>query len=333
MWRLIFFVVSILWLIGGLFADRVGLRAETCAEFPTPAFCAQRCYPLEIEAAALYWKTSRDDRVYAADVSGIDTGIDTFHYRTAKPRYEWGWRAKVSYVLAPAWFFDMEYTFFDQTVNANADNAAVTIFNFFAFGPYPEINLRVKNEYQRFRGRAGLYINNNRWGNIYGFGGIDWIHLKENDRLDVLSALVGPLFMTDQSGFDGVGFEAGFGATCNFFRWAGIKVELNGVGALGHRSYKAHVSNIDPEFPIQLINDYPKTTICIPGVDLRIEAFLTWCLRRPMHFAVGYDYHHFFNALLLNLLYSTDSPGATAEEQTIYDIGFGGLYLSFGIDF
>ena len=289
---------------------------------------------LEIEGSALYWRACRDDRLYAVEGTGV-LGV-TLHYEIVKPSTTWGWRAKGTLCPNDYFFFDAEYAYFHVHDNATTVNDAFDQSYF--LNPVPSITARVTNDYQRARVRSGLYLYDGFRGDIYTFGGVSWIYLNEKDRLDSPPVAGFPLYLIQQSNFRGGGFEAGLGGDLRLFNSLTLKAECNVVGAIGNRHYSLTLSSNSVAGPF-VQNRYPNETICIPGFDMRIEIDYQLNRLNGFSFAVGYEHHQFFNALLLNPLYyviSTAAPAFNSRAALLIDemnLGYAGLYGTIKIHF
>lgn len=289
------------------------------------------CKNIGVEISALYWKTARDDRTYA--FNNVQTGPDnfSFFYGIVKPAFHWGWRVKAQYRLPCCSFFDVDYTNFKQSDRDITRNpSAITIVSFFGSATQ-EISAQITTKYQRAKARLGWYLCNGAKGSFYVTGGGSWIRISESDRLTPAPSTV-PVFLTQQSVFDGGSVEAGVGGKFNFLNCLGIKAELTGIGAIGNIKNREQLATTISGPLVINTNRYPNITRLVPGLDICVEIFLApnFCL--PLTIAVGYEHHHFFNVLRLIDLFGLGG----SDKFTLHydrDIGFGGPYVSLKFNY
>ena len=301
------------------------LAAQESPTFGGYLPCYKKC--LDLEASALYWKTCRDDRLYAVS---LDSDGSPLILSIVEPEMTWGWKVKGSISSHPCLFFDAEFTYFKDNNRNTTDNPTDTTF--FA-DPVTSISLQVKNNYQRARVRAGFYLWQGGLGGIYTFGGFNWIYLWEQDVLN--SPAVGgvELNLSQKSCFRGAGFDGGVGGSLTLFNCLGLRVECNGISAIGYQDYQFFLRSNNEGIASPVNKEYPKETICIPGLDIRFEANYRFSGPLPLMLAVGYEHHQFFNALRLTPLYSVVAIEQAVLQSEILDLGFAGLYATLRVNF
>ena len=286
-------------------------------------------FNFELEGSILYWRTCRDDRLYATENNTVvGTQLD---YKVVKPEADWGWRVKGVYWPNEYFFIDVEYTQFIEKDQATTSSNAFDQTYF--VNPVPYITARIKDDYQRARARGGYLLWDGYRGDVYAFGGVSWVHLQEKNRLD--SPPVGgvPLFLSQKSSFRGTCLEAGFGGHFKLFNCLGILAEYNGISAIGKQNFDFFLSTDDVDVSPPVTKDYPSETICIPGLDIRLEANYSFPSLQGCTIAVGYEHHHFFDVLRLSSLYSQAGVGVPIFLSDVLDLGFAGLYATFRINF
>ncbi len=281
--------------------------------------CPSCCGTWELEGTALYWRVCRDDEAFAvARTTGTNTERNEIF--AVHPDNEWGFRIKGQYTTCDRCkFASLQYTYFDET-----DRARTGAAEFSVFGGVDGIDARIDNEYQRLDGRLGHYVCQGCRGGFYGYGGISWIYIRDRERLDAFTSSE-QFFYNQRNRYSAAGFEAGVGGhyrVCGGFGFAG---EFGGIAAIGDRDV-----NFDILGPSLYSENSPTgVTICIPGLDLKLEAFYEccWCGYNWGIF-VGYEHHHFWNAKKLEPLFLDEFDTIDLIAEALYkDFGVGGLYF------
>lgn len=302
----------------------------SCASYEqsNPLVC-NSCRTWEVEIDALYWRTSSTQKIYALrEVQGGVNEID--EYSQVKPHNDWGVRAKVGYFFPCSPFFtEAEYTFFRQTLSDSTTTPTQVSYFTQVINSMSFIKASVSDEYQRAGGRLGYRFYDSCCGNFYGFSGIDWLYLKEEERMNgaTLTTNLPEKFKQEKS-FSSAAFFVGSGGKFYFLKHFGLAGEADIVAAIGRRK-NSFFSNV--ELPtLTVTNKIHDATIIVPGFDCNLELFYEWpCKSISYLFAIGYEQHYFFNALLGNRLYF--GPNVTlfpSQFTELHNIGFGGLYLS-----
>ncbi|MGE3954446.1 MAG: Lpg1974 family pore-forming outer membrane protein [Parachlamydiales bacterium] len=273
-----------------------GCCAQPCGDCCQPSCCGC-CGHWSLEGAALYWRTCYDDEVFFPETDG--------HLRTVKPDNEWGFKIKGQYTSCDQCkFASLTYWYFDETDHGR-------VFDSSDF----EISGRIHHEYQRLSGRVGHYCCQGCKGGLYGYGGISWIYIRDRSRHFIENEV--SITRHQRGEFQAAGFEAGVGGHYKICGGFGIAAELGTVAAIGDRKSRA-----DETITVTTHIHYPSVTLCVPGLDTKLEAFYecNWCCFNWGLF-VGYEQHYFWNVKKNRPF---DFFNGFARSQ---DFGVGGLYF------
>ncbi|MCH9625529.1 MAG: hypothetical protein S4CHLAM123_07050 [Chlamydiales bacterium] len=295
--------------------------------------CNQYC--VDIEIAALYWRTCSENRIYGFTEGGMGTGILEDDFKSVGPDNQWGVRVKASYLFNPCIFASTEYTYFDEKSEDRTDDLFTSYF--FPNNESASTEANVDICYQRLREVFGLSFLKSHCIDFYGFAGASWLYIKEDDSILATPPPETPPIpsqsLNQTMKFNGAGFELGFGWKYIFCGQFGFEGEINGVAGIGNRSGTAVITSDDSNALVNT-NTIPSTTICLPGFDMKLGFVYELSLCCPVCFSIGYEHHQFFNILQGNRLFVTDFfESRNSQIKQDFDMGFGGLFISCGIKY
>lgn len=299
--------------------------------------CLPTCCGIwEVEVTALNWRTSTNNKLYAltADLSNTPA-VEIDFFSTVKPEDDWGGRGAITY-FSPLTcnFFKVHYTYFGQTLSDQTGSPITVSYFGSAVNQFSSINAEVFENYQRAGLNLGFSFYNHCCKTLYCFTGIDWLYLKEQDKLSGERIGDGTFHLNQKKNYNSVAFVAGFGGDYSFFKCFGIGAEGALVAAIGNRNVDFSTNTIFVTNVV--VNKVPSQVVIVPGFDLKVEAFMDACMccLPPFHLALGYEQHYFFDALIGNMLYfGPFNRLFPTQYQDTQNIGFGGLYLSAKMQF
>lgn len=287
---------------GSVCSDGSSCNKGCCAQPSSGSCCCPNlCGHWSLEGAALYWKVCFDDELLGFG--------DTF-FDTVRPGNEWGFKVKGQWSSCD-WkkFVSLTYWYFDESDHGRTPIIESTD----GLGQNEYFFAKLHHEYQRLSARAGHYCCYDPCkGGLYAYGGISWIYIKDRSRFDANQL---PL---QRGQYQAAGFEAGVGARYKICGGFGLAAELGGVAAIGDRK-----SQIEVGFTTITTYRRPQVTLCVPGLDTKLEAFYEccWC-GFDWGLFVGYEQHYFWNVKKNSPLLNP-TPLAARNQ----DFGVGGLYF------
>ncbi len=313
---------------GGVCSDG-GTCCAPCAQPCKDNCCFSSCCPKccgtwELEGQALYWRLCADDELYGVNAEGSNPVVQDL--LTVHPDNEWGFRIKGQYTSCDGCkFASLSYLYFDETDQASA--APVSQTSYFGSNALFEA-VKIHAEYQRLDGRLGHYVCKGCNGGFYGYGGISWIYILENQRLDGAISGGAEGFVTQRNRYSAAGFEAGIGGHYKICGGFGLAASFGGIAAIGERQV-SFLYLQEGSTPLGIQNNRPNLTICIPGMEVKLEAFYEccWC-GFNWGLMLGYENQHYWNPKQFTSLYflASNQPGTSTFAQ-YKDFGVGGLYF------
>jgi hypothetical protein len=237
---------------------------------------------------------------------------------TIKPSADFGFRLIGGYDSEDGCeFATLSWTHLRSTDAWNVPPFSITTFG---IDQVTDLALGVKSEYNRVSLQAGRYLYQGCGANFYTVAGLDFIDfdLKRSANY-VASSTFAEYF--EKSEYYGLGFELGLGGEYHIGCGFNLAGKVGAVASFGRRKHRSAF----PQDP--LFQEYPSTTLCIPGLDVRVGInYARECNCNELTLELGFALDYYWQPLAVGM-------GANFSRSECIDVGFGGPYLAFQLRF